>query len=620
MIAGIINTNPEKQVTVDQIYSLFEKKNGVQVLNNKNVAFGIAPTGVNTIDDDSDLWQNVQGTQSVVFLGNIFNKNELTSAIKVNKEYQSSASLVSDYYSNKKEQCFKDINGNFVLAIWNSDLQQFTLVRDHIGIEPLYYYWTGEKLIFSSSLKALLRYSDIKTEINYHSLYVYLLFNYNPGFETIISGVKKLRPGHYLQLDKGNLKINRFWHLSFGHDNIKNEQQYIEELFSLMKKAVELRLENKLNNHGAFLSGGMDSSSVVALMSSLAKGSIHTFSFRCQGKSFDESHYAEIVSKRYQTQHHLVEFSPEEIFTIIDIVQHMDEPFCDIGIEIASYILGRAAEGKTDYILSGDGGDELFAGHPVYQADKIAQKFEKLPQPLQKLITSIVKFFPDTEKKKSFAVKAKRFAYSLNFPRTLYSNRWRIYYTDQELTKLCQSDLIREFKKYNPLDNIVSIYREANGNDFLSKTLYGDYHTVVSFYLRRMQVLRAFGIEGRFPMFDPRLVEYAATIPSSLKLNGSETKYILHKTMAGVLPDEIVFRKDKLGHSVPMKNWLRDVSSVRNFISDILSEDIVKKRGYFNSFYIQKLLNEHLKKKQNYSHRLWSLVVLELWLQKHIDR
>jgi len=624
MIAGIIYASPDVKISDNQIKSLFNprffKNSDLCLIKEKNLAIGITPTGVKTIDDDSNLWQDDKKIAGVVFLGNIFNKNELISEMKENSNSCSSAQLIGKFYDQKKSDCFSEINGNFIIGIWNRELQQFILARDHLGVEPLYYFWDGIKLIFASSLKALLRYDETKTEINYKGLHSYLLFNYNPSLDTIISGIKNLPPGNYLQLEKGNLKIKSYWKLSFEVNPGKNEEQYIEELLPLMRNAVQLRIEDDKDTHGAFLSGGMDSSSVVGLMSSFINGSVHTFSFRCRGKSFDESHYAKIVSDRYHAQHHLVEFSPEEIISIAEIVNYMEQPFCDIGIEIATYILGRQASEKTSYILSGDGGDELFAGHPVYQADTFAQKFEKLPKLLKESIINISKLFPDTEKKKSLIVKAKRFAYSYNFPPDLYSNRWRIYYTDKELTQLVRSDTLPDLQQCNPLEEIVSIYQQANGNDYLSKTLYGDYYTVVGFYLRRMQLLRTFGIEGRFPMLDPRLVEYAATIPSELKIRGSETKYILHKTMTGILPDEIVYRKDKLGHSVPMKNWLRDIPLVKDFVTDVLSEATIKKRGYFNANYIQHLLNDHLTRKQNNSHRIWALLVLELWLQKNIDQ
>ncbi len=619
MFAGILYKNAEKKADKEELLKILKSDAGnetsAEIVVNKNYAVGFYPDKVPTLDREMSLWHNNNDTVTVFFAGHIFNKDQFP---ELSDSHLPVGRVLHENFKKTGPKLFDRINGNYVLAIWNSETQQFFLSRDHLGVEPLYYFENDELVVFASSLDLLIRYPGIKTEIDFEAMYRYLLFNYNPGQNTFISGARKLRHGFYLKYEKGNTQTDRYWFLSFQAEKVLPEEEYVAELLPLMRDAVKRRLEQN-GSHGALLSGGMDSSSVVGLMSPEVKGDVHTFSFRCRGKSFDESHYAKIVSDRYGTKHHLVEYSPQEVLRIEEIVRLMDEPFCDIGIEVASYILGREAEGKTGYVLTGDGGDELFAGHPVYQADQVAQKFARLPVPVQKMLTSIFRLFPDTEKKKSFSVKAQRFGYSYQFPAELFSNRWRVYYTEKELGKLLDNSYHHELNKADPLAEIVAVYQEADGNDFLSKTLYGDYHTVVSFYLRRMQLLRAFGIEGRFPMFDPRLVEFAAKIPSDLKLRGSETKYILHKTMTGVLPDEIVFRKDKLGHSVPFKNWLRDEPQIKSFITDILSEETVRRRGFFNYDFVSNLLAEHFKRTKNNSHRIWALLVLELWMQKHLD-
>ena len=236
--------------------------------------------------------------------------------------------------------------------------------------------------------------------LNYPTLHRYLLFNYVPGQESFFRGIKKLRPGHVLKIKGNEVSIDRYWHLSYSQVRYQNEEDYRQELLELMKDAVRIRLLNNEMSAGAFLSGGMDSSSVVGLMSSMIRQPVHTFSFRCLGKSFDESGYARIVSDTYKTQHHENQFSPEDTAFIADTVKLMDEPFCDIGIEIASYILGRSAQGNVFYLLTGDGGDELFAGHPVYVADKVANIFTKIPRVIQKPVTQGLQFLPDTDKEK----------------------------------------------------------------------------------------------------------------------------------------------------------------------------------------------------------------------------
>jgi asparagine synthase (glutamine-hydrolysing) len=327
------------------------------------------------------------------------------------------------------------------------------------------------------------------------------------------------------------------------------------------------------------------------------------------------------MSGAYRTRHHEIPYEPRDVQRIEQMAAHADEPFSDIGIEVASDLLAGKASQDVDYVLTGDGGDELFAGHPVYLADRMAGRFDKLPRFLQRQITRICQYLPDTEQKKSFMVKAKRFSYSVQFPAGLYANRWRLYYTDGELRSLLRSDWAGRAGDQGVWEDLDQIYDEADGRDDFSRTLYGDYYTVVDFYLRRMALARRFGLEGRFPLLDYRLAEYAAKIPPALKINAKgETKHVFHQAMAGFLPDEIVFRKDKLGHSIPLKNWMRDNSHVREFVGDTIATDRLKRRGLIDPKYVKRLWDDHMASKMNNSHRLWTLCVLELWLDEHVGR
>ena len=563
----------------------------------------------------SGLWHDSETERWFLFQGHVFNEKQLREEYRLVGSMPFSQ-VVSSLFSQNGAEIFRKFNGHFVVVIYDVKENQLTLVRDHFGVEPLYYYLDQDSIIFCSQPLFLLEHGIIPKQLNYKGLFTYFLFNYSPLKDTIISNLFKLRPAHSLLWRDGKTEMERYWYLSFQQEEEKDESYYVENILYLLRDAISIRLDE--GRPGAFLSGGMDSSSVVGLASPMLNQKLNTFSFRCKGESFDESHYAQFMSDFYATQHHLVEFPPEATKSIVELTEIMPEPFCDIGIEIASYLLAQQAHEFVDYILSGDGGDELFAGHPAYVADRVAKFFDYIPRFVQRPIIHGLQWLPDTDKKKSLVVKAKRFSYSFNFPATLYSNRWRIYYTRSELQNALRPDFWAQLQNEDPLSEIEQYYHEADGPDFLSKALYGDYATVVSFYLTRMGVLRHFGIEARFPMFDYRLVEFAATIPSHLKIKkNSETKYILHKTMTGILPDEIVFRKDKLGHSVPMKNWIRESSIVRELILDTLSESNIKRRGYFDYNFIQKLIDEHLRKVHNHSHRLWGLTVLELWLQKN---
>ena len=565
------------------------------------------------------IFEDQRRKGAAVIHGSLFNKSSLRHRLEargIRLKRGTAAEIVFRWYETRGIEGIGELNGGYILCLWDGNKDTFIIARDQIGIEPLYYAMDGSTCVFGNSLKMVASNRAAGKSIDTDGLVRYLLFNYIPGEISIIRGVKKLRPGHMIVFQGGESEIRRYWFLSFAPSEEKSEEAHREELLDRMRTAVHLRLGARGERPGALLSGGMDSSTVVALMSERMNAAFPTYSFRCRGKTFDESAYARLVADHYGTEHHLIEYPASEIGQIRSMVTLMDEPFCDIGIEVASYLLGKAASGHIDCVLTGDGGDELFAGHPVYLADRMAMKFDRIPRPLQGMITTLCSILPDPESKKSLMVRAKRFAYSYQFPEDVYANRWRIYYNLSELGRLLNPDLFEHVSSSDPLEDIRKLYREADGCDDLSVTLYGDYQTVVEFYLQRLRLLRRFGIEGRMPLLDPDLVRYAAGIPSGLKLkDGSETKVILHRTMAGILPDAIVYRKDKLGHSVPFKNWLRNSEEVKRFCREILYEKIGDSNPYFKQDVVQKMWYQHMRKTFNHSHRLWALVVLLLWIE-----
>jgi asparagine synthase (glutamine-hydrolysing) len=322
------------------------------------------------------------------------------------------------------------------------------------------------------------------------------------------------------------------------------------------------------------------------------------------------------MAQRCGSEHHEVVYHPADICKMESIVGLMDEPFCNAGINIATFLLGQAAEGKVARIFTGDGGDELFGGHPVYAADKIAAVFERVPRVLRLPLMAVSRRLPDSDQKLSLTVKLKRFTESLGYPKALGTHRWRLYYGNEELKHLLQPDFgDGDDGAAELFTDLFDIGREADGPDMLSHSLYMDFMTEVGFYLRRIDLIRHFQVAPCFPLLDHRLIEYAATIPSHLKFRGlSKPKYIQHHAVQGMLPDEIVHRKDKLGHSIPLKNWLREEPSVRQFVQNILSDRRLKDRGIVKSDYVHSLWQAHQTARQNNSHRLWGLTVLELWL------
>jgi asparagine synthase (glutamine-hydrolysing) len=564
-------------------------------------------------DDDRQI--------AVLFEGKIYNLSQLKQELGSHLHWQTDhASEVLAYlYDRNPDHFLEPINGKFSFVLWDARQQRLLLGRDRFGIQSLFYSHQPDRLVFGSSLRSLLKTGLIPKQLNAQVVLDYLLYCYNPGQQTFVESVQKVPASHFLTFKENELILHRYWNLSFAEQHQKTEAQYGEEIPALMEDAVQIRIDPS-QKLGVFLSGGIDSSSMLSLASRYSTEPLSTFSFRCAGRSYDESSYAQYMAQQFKTNHTEVQYQPKDLSAITAIVQAMDEPFCDIGIEIGTYLLGQTAQGKVDYIFSGEGGDELFGGHPVYTADKVAVWVDWIPRSLSSPVMQLLQQIPDSDQKKNLQVKLKRFAYSLSFAPELLSHRWRIYYTPQELQSLCTSEFLSRCKLETLFESMVQYNKAADGSDRLSRSLYSDYWTLVNFYLRRLELLRSFGIDNSLPLLDYRLVEYAAKIPSSLKLRGfSDTKYIYKQALKGIVPAKILFDRPKLGHSVPMKNWLRENLEIQQWMREILLEGWLQAGNLFNSAFIQQMLQEHLLKTHNHSHRLWSLVVLKLWISEHLQ-
>jgi asparagine synthase (glutamine-hydrolysing) len=398
-----------------------------------------------------------------------------------------------------------------------------------------------------------------------------------------------------------------------------NEVTIGAEIRRRLTSAVKGRIGGRTRT-GAFLSGGLDSSTVVSLLRN-EKENIQTFSFRCRGESFDESAYATIVSEAFGTRHEIVEYGPEEVVQAAEMVSLMDEPFCDVGINVATYLLSKAAAGRVDEVFTGDGGDELFGGHPVYLADRAARMMGLIPRLFRDAAFALGRTLPDSDRKKDWRVKIKRFSRSYAFPPALGTHRWRVYYLDEELGRLVAPEFLDGIDSNRMYDDVIGYNEEGSGGDPLDRSLYSDYQTVVQFYLRRMHMARAMGLSPKFPMLDAGIVAYCARIPSRWKIRRlSDTKYIERIAVEPLLPSEVVHRKDKLGHSIPLKNWMREHAEVQTFINDTLSMSSFRSMGLVQPGSVERMQEDHLTRRENHSHRLWALVILALWLEKHGHR
>lgn len=529
------------------------------------------------------------------------------------------ASLVQLYRGSNGDPGFMSkVHGGFAFLVYDKSRGTLFMARDHFGIEPLYYAEQNGVLIFSSTIKGVVSLRNRGAQLFHPGLGNILLFNYNTGNRTIIKGIRRFPAANCLQAGDGNLTFSRYWNLSFDQQ-AQTEGQLAANLLEELREAVKDSLGD-IRQAGVFLSGGMDSSTMLAL-SREQNIELSTFSYRCKAASFDESHYARIMAKFVGSAHNECEYSSDEVLLMPEVVGAMNEPFCDVGINIATYLLGRkAGEKGCGTIITGDGGDELFGGHPVYEADKIGKYADMIPRPLLAPALAMFRMLPDSDQKKNLTVKLKRFSESMVYPKELLSHRWRIYYNDRDLQRIIGKDFVEGLDWDELLEDLFAINAEAKGMDMLSQSLHSDYQSVVDFYLRRNDLIRRFGIQVRYPMFNPKLVEFCAKMPTEMKINGwFDTKYIFKKAMEPVLPHEIIYRKDKLGHSIPLKNWIREDKKVREMILDHLTGDNLYLKNLFNQQEVTRFVNDHMSKKKNNSHRLWTLAVIEMWLRNQFS-
>jgi asparagine synthase (glutamine-hydrolysing) len=509
--------------------------------------------------------------------------------------------------------------------VWFDGRQRrIRLIRDRFGIEPLFYADFGRSVLFGSRLRDLRATGALPGGLDGQGLAEFLTYCYVPGDATLDKGVRRVQAGSCVQIDleRGVVERGRWYRLSFAGPSGAREAEVAHEFRSRLEQAVVRRLGEPPT--GLFLSGGMDSSSVLTFARRHQSGPMHTLAFRCSGPSFDESAYARMLAEQLGTEHTEVEYGEAQALETGAIVREMDVPFCDVGINVGTWILGRAAAGQVSYVLTGDGGDELWGSHPVYAAQRLLRAYDRLPIPrvVRRRLQGAANLLKDSDRKRDLRVKLKRILPKDGLPGALGHFRWRTYYVPDELQHLLTPEAATLVRDCDPFRPVLEAYDGYDGpDDGLSPHLYNDYTTASSYYFSRLGLLRRWGVEARLPFYDRQLVEYGARIPAGLKLEGVErTKRVFRVAMEGVLPDVINHRKDKLGHSVPLKNWMRQSGDLSEWVSSVLNPKVLGARGIFRPEAIARMLDEHRRSRHNHSHRLWATAVLESWLQACLDQ
>jgi asparagine synthase (glutamine-hydrolysing) len=562
-------------------------------------------------NEDQTVW--------LVFNGELYNYRELHAELSGRGHRfatQSDTEVIVHAYEQYGAGCVERFNGMYAFALWDAPRRRLFIARDHLGIKPLYYWTDGELLVFGSELKAVIAHPAVPREIDPLALDQYLTLEYIPTPRTIFKKIHKLPAGHRLIFQDGRLTVEPYWEIPV-RETPKEEAACIELLTELIDDAVRLQLMSDVPL-GAFLSGGIDSSSVVAAMSRFSSEPVKTFSIGFDDASYNELPYARAVAERYQTEHHEEILQPDIAGLAERLVRHLDEPFGDFSI-FPTYLVAEVARRKVKVALSGDGGDELFGGYDTYVAQGMDRLYRWLPASVrQAYLPALFAHLPPRPEKKGLVNKTKRFVEGAALPGALQHTRWMIFMSQADRQALYRPELRAQLNGDSPESLLETYFRRAQGRDSLAQQQYVDIKTyLVDDILTKVdRMSMAVSLEARVPLLDYRIVELAVNLPAHMKLQRGQTKRILRQAMAERLPTSVL-SKPKQGFSIPLKNWLR--GELKPLLTDLLSPESLRQRAYFDPACVQTWMQEHLEGQANHSHRLWALMVFELWHRQVMD-
>ena len=563
---------------------------------------------------------NEDGTVWVVFNGEIYNFKELREILK-GRGHQfrtySDTEVIAHAYEEYKENCFKYFNGMFAIGIWDGKRNRLVLARDRLGKKPLYYSDINETFIFASELKAIMLYPSFPRKVDPLSLMKYLFYEFIPCPHTIFRDAKKLPPASYLVWNEGRIEVKEYWS---PFDSRKVEEKVSEteatlRITELLRQSVKRRLISDVPL-GIFLSGGIDSSTVAALAQEEDPGKIETFSIGFEDASFDESRYALLASKHLGTKHHEQTMGPTDLLNLVPrLPDILDEPMADASI-LPTYLLSKFTREYVKVALGGDGGDELFAGYPTYLAHKFARQYERLGAPLHSMLTFLGNLLPVSDNNISFDFKVKKFLSGIGYSDSIRNFIWLGSFSFPDLLPVLSSEIIPHFDRDRLVEEILAYERGFPLTDRTSLLQFLD----LKLYLQEAILVKvdrasmACSLEVRAPFLDYEFVEFVTGIPSSLKLKGLTSKYILKSAMESFLPKEVIHRKKK-GFGVPIAKWVK--GPLKELFGDLLSPDRIGREGFLNPKYVTPLLQDHLVNKRDNRKQLWTLLVWELWVNRY---
>ncbi|MFK7803982.1 MAG: asparagine synthase (glutamine-hydrolyzing) [Anaerolineae bacterium] len=626
-IVGKLHFDPGRPISADLIQQMnscmvhrgpdsegvWRSKTGRVALAQRRLAIvDLSPTGYQPM-----LSQD--GNVCVSYNGEIYNHPELKKQFEqegVRYRGTSDTETLLNLYQKYGADCVSHMRGMFAIGLWDEAQQRLFLARDRFGQKPLYYAITADGLTFASEIQALIQDPFIPLEVDLKMIDTFLSVGFIPAPHTIFKGIKCLPPASRLIWQDGNCQIEQYWSLDYLQKSDISESDAIEQTRERLKEAVRLRLMADVPL-GAFLSGGVDSSAVVALMAELSDRPVKTFSIGFEDQSFNETEYARQIANLFSTEHQEFTVTSNMFSDLPALVHAYGQPFADSSA-LPTWHVARLTRQHVTVALNGDGGDEMFGGYTRYLADSLSGRYAHLPRPIKSGIHAVAGLLPEPAGAKNPIRRFKNFVRAQDGTAAERYARWLTLTQHEQKQKLYSADMRNLSAQLHPLNLVTQPYDTA-GLRGVDRPLAAD----VAHYLPDNLLVKAdiatmaHSLEGRSPFLDHELAQFAASLPPELKLKGRETKYILKKSMEGVLPDNILYRP-KQGFSVPIGRWFRE--ELRQPVRDLLLNRQTLERGWFDASGIETLLDEHISGRRNHRYAIWSLLVLELWAQTVLDR
>ena len=563
---------------------------------------------------------NSDRTAWIVFNGEIYNYLELREKLeKLGHTFytNSDTEAIVHAYDQYGSDCPKHLRGMFAFAIWDERTQELFLARDRVGKKPLLYAEVNGQLVFGSEFSAILLHPDVSKEIRPEAIDCYLSFMCVPAPLTAYRAIKKLEPGHSLRWRKGEVKTERYWQPDFSKKLDISEEEAGERAIEILRDAVKVRLMSEVPL-GAFLSGGIDSSAVVALMSQESSEKVKTFSIGFEEQDFSELQHAKRIAEHVGADHHEFIVRPDAVEILPMLVEHYGEPYADSSA-VPTYYVARETRRHVTVALNGDGGDESFAGYERYIAMGLTEKYRKVPAFFREsLIKEAVNRIPTSPIRKSTVNSAKRLLEVVSKPRVNRYMHWMSVF-NEGLKEPLYSDAFREqTDRAFAASFLDTWFKKANGNGPVDTLLLTDLMTYLpNDLLVKVDIATmAVSLEARSPFLDHHVIEFAASLPERLKLRRLTTKYLLKKVLRRLLPAENLDRR-KMGFGVPIGHWFR--GKMQPFLREVVLSDKALRRGFFKPEVVKQLVEQHTRSERDYSHQLWTLLMLELWFLRFID-